>query len=263
MTYTPDLSILIPARNEPLLTKTVDDILKNIEGNTEIIVGLDEAEGGYELEVHNKLLAKGNTNIMVVRPEEVLGQRKLTNHMAKFSHAKYLMKVDAHCSFGPGFDVKMMADMDDKTILSPQMGVLDPESWAINGKKMVSRYHFGPDFVMQYDQETDEMTPETMCLQGSAWMIERDNYWKWNVCDESLGSWGGQAVELGIAAYLNGGRCMSTKNTYYGHVFRHSDKDFPYQRGDNPGQFATEELKRRYGNDPRIKELASKFGHTW
>jgi hypothetical protein len=151
----PDLSILIPARNEPHLQKTIDDILLHIEGDTEVL---------WEEDV------------------EPIGQRALTNKLARKSQAKYIMKVDAHCSFGQGFDRIMMNEMDDRTILAPQMGVLDPISWAINGKKMTTRYCFNKDFVMQYDTENDN--PETMCLQGSAWMIERDNYWKWNVCDE-------------------------------------------------------------------------------
>ena len=36
-----DLSILIPARNEMFLARTIEDILTNIEGNTEIIAILD------------------------------------------------------------------------------------------------------------------------------------------------------------------------------------------------------------------------------
>ena len=188
-----ELSILIPSRNEVWLQKTIEDINLHKEGNTEILWEEDTE----------------------------MGQRALTNKLARQSTAKYLMKVDAHCSFQQGFDVKMMAEMDERTILAPLMGVLDPIGWTINGKKMVSRYCFGRDFVMRYDVENDN--PETMCLQGSAWMIERENYWKWNVCDESLGSWGGQAVELGIAAWLNGGRCKTTRSAYYGHVFRHLD----------------------------------------
>ena len=38
-----DLSVVIPARSEMFLAKTVEDILLNIEGNTEIIVVLDGA----------------------------------------------------------------------------------------------------------------------------------------------------------------------------------------------------------------------------
>ena len=33
-----DLSILIPARNEIFLTRTIQDILEHVEGNTEVIV---------------------------------------------------------------------------------------------------------------------------------------------------------------------------------------------------------------------------------
>ena len=226
----PKLSILIPSRNEPFLQRTIEDIKQHIKGDTEILWEEDT---------------------------EPIGQRALTNKLARQSTSKYLMKVDAHCSFGPGFDVKMMAEMDDRTILAPQMGVLKPETWTVNGQKMTSRYCFDKNFVMQYDVENGN--EETMCLQGSAWMITRENYWKWNVCDETLGSWGGQAAELGISAFINGGRCKSTKETYYGHYFRHSDSDFPYDRGDNPGQFATQELKRRYEHDPRIKKLVAKF----
>ena len=225
-----ELSILIPSRNEPLLQKTIEDIERNKRAATEVLYEEDTVP---------------------------IGQRALTNKLARRSQAPYLMKVDAHCSFGPGFDEIMLSEIDDRTILAPQMGVLDPLSWSINGKKMTQRYCFDSNFVMQYDEQNGEK--ESMCLQGSAWMISAKNYWDWNICDESLGSWGGQAAELGIKAYLNDGVCRSTSNTYYGHVFRHSSEEFPYDRGDNPGKFATEELKRRYFS--RIKGLVEKFNY--
>ena len=37
----PKLSILIPSRNEMFLAKTIENILENIEAETEIIVVLD------------------------------------------------------------------------------------------------------------------------------------------------------------------------------------------------------------------------------
>jgi len=228
------LSILIPSRNE----------------DTEILVGLD----GWTIDA----VRFDHPRVQFVVRENV-GQRAMTNELALLSTADYVMKIDAHCSFSNGFDVKMLNEIDDKTILAPMMGVLDQASWTINGKKMTTRYCFDTNFVMQYDEENGDS--ETMCLQGSAWLISRENYFKWNVCDETLGSWGGQAAELGIKAFINGGVCKTTRNAYYGHVFRHSDKDFPYQRGDSPGKFATEELKRRYGNDERIKSLVKKFNY--
>lgn len=121
----------------------------------------------------------------------------------------------------------------------------------------MAQFEFGKDFVMRHKAGD---VGETMCLQGSAWMIARETYLNWGILDESLGSWGGMAVELGIVAWLNGGVCKTTRSAYYGHVFRHQDTEFPYDRGENPGRFATEELKRRYEDDKRVTELAKKFG---
>ncbi|KKT34567.1 MAG: hypothetical protein UW23_C0034G0006 [Candidatus Collierbacteria bacterium GW2011_GWA1_44_12] len=52
MTY--DLSILIPSRNEMFLARTIEDILSNIEGNTEIIVGLESPLSPFQCQVHHE-----------------------------------------------------------------------------------------------------------------------------------------------------------------------------------------------------------------
>ena len=93
-----DLSILIPARNEEFLKRTVEDILANIEGNTEIIVVLD----GYKTDVPK------DKRIRVIYNPESVGQRAGTNQACKLSKAKYIMKCDAHCAFDKGFDRKMI-----------------------------------------------------------------------------------------------------------------------------------------------------------
>ncbi len=222
------LSILIPSKNEPYLEKTIEDLKSKIEGDTEILW----------------------------REDYGIGQRALTNELAREAKGEYLMKVDAHCSFSEGFDVALMSQMEDKLILAPLLLVLDPITWSINGKKQMLQFRFDNNFVMQH---ADGDEGETMCLQGSAWMISRENYFKWNVCDESLGSWGGQGTELGITACIHGGKCKTTRSAYYGHVFRHLDEEFPYDRGENPGKFATHELKRRYADNPRVIQLIAKY----
>lgn len=254
-----ELSVIIPSRDEALVEKTIEDVLFHAESNTEVLVGLD----GWSQPISDEDLYlaqfKYKGRVHFLKSVKGIGQRQITNKLVEMSKARYIFKVDSHTSFQQGFDKQMISEMDDRTILAPLMGVLEPISWTINGNKMTSRYCFGKDFVMKYDEENGN--PETMALQGSAWMITRENYFKWNVCDETLGGWGAQGVELGIAAWLNGGRCRTTREVYYGHVFRHKDEEFPYDRGENPGKFATEELKRRYENDPRILELAKKFNY--
>ena len=83
-----DLSVLIPARGEEFLGRTIQDLLEHIEGNTEIIVVLD----GY---LPNPPLPSDPRVTVIYHPESV-GQRKATNDAAKLARGKYLMKVDAH-----------------------------------------------------------------------------------------------------------------------------------------------------------------------
>lgn len=225
-----ELSILIPARNEPYLQKTVDDLKAHIEADTEILVGEDT---------------------------QPIGQRAMTNRLAKEAKGRFLLKLDAHVSVGPGFDRILLEQMDERTILAPTLLPLKGESWTTNGKKQMKQFVFDQHLVMQH---AEGEAGETMCLQGSSWVVHKDTYWKWELGDESLGSWGSQGVELGIKAFLNGGRCMTTDKTYYGHVFRHQDSDFPYDRGLEPGKYANQEMLRRYKNKS-IAPLIEKFGY--
>lgn len=118
-----DLSILIPARNEMFVSNTVEDILKNKRGNTEVIVGLDGAWAEPGIADHQ--------DVKIVYVSESLGQRGMTNALARLSNAKYVAKADAHCAFDEGFDVKLMKAMeghDDWTVV-PIMRNLHAFDW--------------------------------------------------------------------------------------------------------------------------------------
>lgn len=119
-----DLSILIPARNENFLAKTIDDILKHIEADTEVIALLDGEWADPVIPQHDRV------NIIYV-PESV-GQRAGTNLAARIAKGKYLMKVDAHCCFDQGFDRKMVeffAEHGDNMTAVPVMRNLHVFDW--------------------------------------------------------------------------------------------------------------------------------------
>src|SRR4030067_1393848 len=116
-----DLSILIPSRNEMFLKNTIEDILSNIEGDTEIIAVLDGEWADPSIEQNPKVT-------LIYHPESI-GQRAATNEAARISTAKYLMKVDAHCAFDKGFDVKMIADMQEDWTMVPVMRNLHAFDW--------------------------------------------------------------------------------------------------------------------------------------
>jgi glycosyltransferase involved in cell wall biosynthesis len=229
------LSILIPSRNEPYLEQTVEDIKRYATTNPEILVG-DDTEG--------------------------IGQRAMLNQLARKATGDYLMKTDAHCTFGMGFDETMLKKMDERTVAAPYMMVLNPETWTVRPDKKSSAYYFDSNLIFQYhlEAENSEVVNETMALQGSCFMVNKDTYWKWNLCDESLGSWGQQGVELGIKTWLAGGRCVTIKTTYYGHLFRHTEGEFPYQRSQDAIDATYNRFIKQFKNK-RLIPLIEKFNY--
>jgi len=229
-----DISVVIPSLNEKYLQKTVEDIKRHAEGSIEVLVGDDAVEK--------------------------LGQRALTNKLVREAKGKYIMKTDAHCLFSQGFDVELLKVADKKTIVAPYLLRLDAESWQAVPKPSTGSYVFDTNLIFQYGEENNEPITETMCLQGSCFLVDKDTYWEWELGDESLGSWGGQGTELGIKAWLNGGRCVTNKNCYYAHLFREKEDDFPYQRDKAKIKGTTDEVCKRWKNQG-IAGLIKKFNY--
>lgn len=282
-----DLSILIPARNEMFLSKTVDDILSNIEGRTEIIIVLDGewADPGVV----------DDPRVTIIYHPESIGQRAATNEAARLSTAKYVMKCDAHCAFDKGFDVKMMSKMEDDVTMVPVMRNLHVFNWVCpDGHK---RYQgpSGPctqcgkpterDIVWnpkQSPQSTSfcfDSTPhfqyfndykkkqvgdvvETMSIQGSCFMLTRDKYWELNICDEDFGSWGSQGIEVACKTWLSGGRVLANKNTWYAHMFRTQGADFgfPYEQKQSKVELAKDRARELFLNNKWDK---AKYPLSW
>ena len=263
-----ELSILIPARNEIFLKNTIEDALKNIEADTEIIAVLDEAWAEPSIPQHER--------VTVIKTPKAIGQRAATNLTCRLSKAKYVMKLDAHCSFDKGFDRKMVEffkEVGDNVTGVPIMRNLWAFDWKCYkcgwkkyqgptptcpncGPEKAHRIHrkmmwvgkhnpqstsfcFDSEPHFQYFEDykhrepylTDKKTKrytETMSLQGSCFMLTRDNYWKWEVCDEKAGSWGGQGMEVALATWLSGGRVLVNHKSWYGHMFRTQGQDFSF-----------------------------------
>ena len=94
-------SVLIPARNERFLAPTVDDLFNKAEGEIEVIVFLD----GYKPDPP----LQERPGLKTIHSPKPAGMRPAINACASVASGKYLMKVDAHCMFGEGFDIKMQA----------------------------------------------------------------------------------------------------------------------------------------------------------
>lgn len=249
------LSILIPSRCEMFLAKTVEDLLSNIEGDTEIIIGLD---GQWS----NPPVVDDNRVSIVFYPESI-GQRGMTNQLCRLSNAKYIMKVDAHCAFDKGFDVKMIEAFEkagDNNVIIPIMRNLHVFNfkcsdghtryqgndgpctecgketfkdivWIPKISPQSKSYCFDSEPHFQYFGEyckTSEFKKdlaetgltESMSIQGSCFMLTREKYWELNIGDENFGSWGSQGIQIALSFWLSGGKVLVNHKTWYAHCFR-------------------------------------------
>lgn len=121
---TAQLSVLIPARNEEFLVNTINDLLENTGEETEIIVGLD----GY----WPPQPIKDNPRVKIFHVSEPIGQRAMQNQLCRLSRARYVAKVDAHCSFDKDFGRKMLnffKEMGDDMVAVPIMKNLHAFDW--------------------------------------------------------------------------------------------------------------------------------------
>jgi len=281
-----ELSVIIPARNEMFLQRTIEDILENIESDTEIIAICD----GYwpDPPVYD------HPRVIVVHHTESIGQRAATNEGARISQAKFIMKCDAHCAFGKGFDRILMEDCQYNWTMVPMMWNLHAFDWKCNscgnqtyqgvkpdlcecggkefemviiwkprGNKVTVSWRFDENMQFQYwakhlkRPEARGELIETMSFIGACFLMERERFWDLGGLDEKHGSWGQFGTEIACKTWLSGGKLITSKKTWFGHMFRtgnfrgsgYNGGSFPYQISGNDQEAAKQYSKDLWLND--------------
>lgn len=261
-----DVSVIIPARNEIFLQKTIEDVLANSESDTEVIAICD----GYWPDPP----VMDNPKVTIVHHTEPIGQRTAVNEGARISQAKFIMKADAHCAFGKGFDRILIEDCQYDWTMIPTLYNLHAFDWKClscgeriyQGTKPVScekcgasnfemvivwkpgkgpYYSWRFDNTMQFQQwrkhykrpECQGDFVETLSFAGPCFFIHRERFWELGGCDESHGSWGQFGTEWACKSWLSGGKLITTKKTWFSHLFRTGNfkgsgwngSSFPYE----------------------------------
>lgn len=100
---------------------------------------------------------------------------------------------------------------------------------------------------------------DIMSAQGSCFMLTRKKYWELDICDEQHGSWGQQGVEIACKTWLSGGRLVTTKKTWYSHMFRTQGGDFgfPYPLSGSDVEKARKYSRHLWLNDSWPKAIHS------
>lgn len=226
----PVLSIIIPSRNELFLQQTVDDILLKAQSDVEVIVVLD----GYW---PNPIL-KTDPRVVIIHNSTPKGTRNAINSGVAISRGEYVMKSDAHCLFGPGFDTILLADCDDNWIVTPRRLRLDAENWCIQesskGKLPIDyMYLSAPKHyarngniwsqrIIERLNKPEFLIDETMTMQSSSWLMKKTHFNNFlnGLSEVGYGPYIREGEEICLKTWLGGGRVMTNKKTWYAHLHK-------------------------------------------
>ncbi len=220
------VSVIIASRKEALLAKTVDDIFNKARGNFEVIVICDE--GIQEL--------TPRPNLKVVAKIGKPGMKSALNQAIALAEGKYLLKTDAHCMFGEGFDTILVENhFEDNWIVIPRRYSLDAEKWATKPHRRVIDYEYftfpfaevtsvrvGGKWFERGEQRKELLIDETMQFQGSCWFMTKEHYNRiggleiYATKDEFIL----EPEELAFKTWLSGGKVMVNKKTWYAHYHK-------------------------------------------
>jgi glycosyltransferase involved in cell wall biosynthesis len=227
-----DLSVIIPNRNSPFLTKTIEDLLSNSKMDTEVIVNIDENPPESLVE---------DPRVVYLHPMAPIGMRAGINACVAVARGKYIMKIDDHCLVGQGYD-RILIDnhKEDNWVQVPRRFPLDPINWKFEertddkypidymytdfprkGKEHDDGTH-GVPWKARREERKDILIDETPCFQGSCYFMTKnyfDNFLH-GLHEEGYGQYAQETQEICFKTWLGGGQVMVNKKTYYAHLHK-------------------------------------------
>jgi glycosyltransferase involved in cell wall biosynthesis len=238
------VSIIIPARSERFLLKTVNDVFeKATQPDTECVVILDGGEWPIPPLPERE-------NLIVIRHAEPMGMRTSINEGVLVATGDLICKSDGHCLFDKGFDSVLARDCGPNEVMVPRRKRLDAENWKIEETDRpdidYTYQSWHPEYFANWrmgfngkpwdEKNRDEslkaeMLSELFTFQGSFYAMHRSYFESLELLDDiNYDSVANEAEEISFKCWLSGGRVIVNKNTFYCHL--HKGKRYPrdYER---------------------------------
>jgi len=182
------------------------------------------------------------------------------------------MKLDAHCMMDEGFDEALKAACDDDWVVVPRRKRLDAENWCLQdvGKPDIDSMYLsfpndpndrggaglhGRIWTRRILDRKDVLLDEDMSAQGSCWFMRQKCFDALELLDhESYGTFGSEFQEIGLKAWLSGGKVMRNKKTWYAPLHNGSKYGRGYKLDSTDWSQATKHTNRWIKNDAWPKQ---------
>lgn len=226
-----DLSVIIPNRNSPFCTRTIQDIFEKAETNIEVVVNIDENWPDPLAE---------DKRVTYIHPGSPRGMRWGINAAVALAKGKYIMKADDHCMFAKGFDKVLIENHHkDNWVQIPRRYSLDAENWKINkGRphrdymyidfpKKGKRHDDGMHGVEWWQRQRERTDPkydidDTPSMQGSCYFMSKNHFDNFlhGMSEVGYGQFSQESQEIGFKTWLGGGAMKVNKKTWYAHLHK-------------------------------------------
>ncbi len=229
----PRLSIAIPSRNEKFLNQTILDVLKNTGDEVMIYPVLD----GYTVEEPEPIIDSRVRYLRIPHGDGKNHKRQGINMMVDQCNTEFVMSLDAHCMVAPNFALQLIEDhFQNNLVQVPRRNRLDAENWCIQ-EQVDDRPPIDFEYIQfhplvsehkihgfRWDDRThkhmEELIVDTITFQGSCWFMTKDWFKERGFMDLKYQGWGQEAECISFETWLNGGRVVSNKNTWYAHLHK-------------------------------------------
>lgn len=222
-------SVIIPSRNEKYLQKTIVDLLSTHTQDIEVIAVLDGYWPTKEELVEDR-------RVHYIHFSDARGMRNAINAGVSLSQGEYILKTDAHCKFSQAFDEILKKDCDDTTVVVPRRYPLDPVNWVVinNPKYPIDYMYLDNNFTGQVWHEKNKdnnlstkRIDDLMSAQGSCWFMKKSYYEFLELMDEeNYGTFAKEFQEIGLKAWLSGGRVVVNKDVTYAHWHKEETRGY-------------------------------------
>lgn len=239
-----EISVIIPARNEHYLTRTVSDLFYATSTDIEVFVLLDGWDIKEPTKKHSsisidrmkheietiKFMASKDKRIRIMQKDKPVGQRAFMNEAAKLMRSKYMFKLDAHCIVYPGWDTELLKVADPRRFITTSMRNIKDDSWIAGDRHFDYCYideHLRSRWWTEYRNRVDgnKDLVETMSFYGTTWFCHKDFWKKHGGYWSGVFGWGDSGTEWALKTWLCGDTLLLHRGVVVAHLYR--DK-FPY-----------------------------------